>query len=352
MTSPLRPELYYRLERRIGPVIIASEGEELVGWAATDPCTGRLTLQVSLPGEYYRVCCPFCNDTRHRLWINYCWARYIPEFRSDNLWLAHCFNEDCLAEPGRALQLRNVVFDDFVRGRAPDPVRRGRRPAAAPWREVKAPGPFIYPLHQLEDDHPAVLYLRGRGFDPAWLSHAMHVGFCPVSYPEFRTAQGRIIIPTYHGGAYAGWQARLIGEPLHKGVPKYLTMTGMKISKLLYNLDTARRSAFGVVCEGPMDVWAFGPEAVALYGNKVSGDQALLIASAWREGTVIVLLDGDARGPAQAAHDALAGRVRQRVIVSLPADKDPGGLPQQELRQLVFAEALRQGADLGAAARR
>jgi hypothetical protein len=352
MTSPLRPSLYYCLEHRLGPVIIANEGEELVGCARTDPYSDRPRLEVSMPGEYYRVCCPFCNDTRHRLWINHRWGLYVPEFKSDNLFLAHCFNEDCLAQPGRAQQLRNVVFDNFVRGRAPDPVRRGRRPAVAPRREVKAPGPLVCSLDNLSPDHPAVLYLRGRGYDTDWLGRTLRVGVCLGAYPEFRMAKDRIIIPTYHGGAYAGWQARYVGEPPDKRVPKYFTMAGMKVSQLLYNYDVARQSPFGVVCEGPMDVWAFGPEAVALFGNKVSAAQAQLIGSAWREGTVIILLDGDAPGPALQAHDALAGLVRRRAVVSLPADKDPGDLPRQELRQFVFAEALRQGADLGAAVSR
>jgi hypothetical protein len=350
MTSPLRPELYHRLEYRLGPVIVANEGEELVGWAGTDPYSDRPRLEVSLPGEYYRVCCPFCDDTRHRLWINHRWALYVPEFKSDNLWLAHCFNEDCLARPGRARQLRNVLFDDFVRGRAPDPVRRGRRPAVMPLRGVKPPGPYIYCLHHLEAGHPANVYLRGRGYDTGWLGRNLRVGFCPHAYPEFRTAEGRIIISVFQGGAYAGWQARYVGDPPGRAVPKYYTMAGMKISQLLYNLDSARQSPFGVVCEGPLDVWSFGPEAVALFGNKLSAAQAGLIGSAWGQGTVIILLDGDARGPAQAAHDALAGLVRQTVVVELPADRDPGDFPRQELRQLVFAAALRQGADLGAAA--
>ena len=94
MTSPLQPELYRRLESRLGPVIIANEGEELVGWAATDPCTGRPRLEVIMPGEYYRVSCPFCTDTRHRLYVNHRWGLWVPELRTDNLWLAHCFNED------------------------------------------------------------------------------------------------------------------------------------------------------------------------------------------------------------------------------------------------------------------
>jgi hypothetical protein len=349
MTSPLRPELFHRLEHHFGKVLIANEGEELVGWAGTDPYTDRPRLEVSLPGEYYRIACPFCTDTRHRLWINHCWARYIPEFKTDNLWLAHCFNEDCLARPGRALQLRNLLFDDFVRGRAPDPLRRGRRPAVVSWRGVKAPGPLVYALHHLDPDHHANEYLRGRGFDTDWLGRNLRVGFCPHAYPEFPTAKDRIVLSVYQGGAYAGWQARYVGEPPDRRVPKYYTLPGMKVSQLLYNLDTARQFPLGVVCEGPTDVWAFGPEAVTLFGHHLSPTQAGLIASAWREGTVIILLDGDVRGPALEAYDALAGRVRQTVVVELPGDRDPGDFPRQELRQLVFAAALRQGADLGAA---
>jgi hypothetical protein len=209
---------------------------------------------------------------------------------------------------------------------------------------------LVWALHHLQPGHHATEYLRGRGYDPIWLGRNLRVGFCPHAYPEFPMAEGRIIISVYHGGAYAGWQARYVGEPPDKRVPKYYTLPGMKVSQLLYNYDAARQFPFGVVTEGPTDVWSFGPEAVALFGNKVSPAQAGPIASAWGQGTVIILLDGDARGPARAAHDALAGRVRQTVVVELPADRDPGDLPRQELRQLVFAAALRQGADLGAAA--
>jgi DNA primase len=180
----------------------------------------------------------------------------------------------------------------------------------------------------------------------------MRVGFCPISYPEYPTAQGRIIIPVYQGGAYVGWQARYPheGDP-PGGSPKYYTVPGMRKSLVLYNYDLARAHPYVVICEGCCDVWSFGPEAVALFGHSLSAAQARLIGSAWGRGTVIILLDGDAPGPAQEAYNALAGLVRQTVVVALPADRDPGGLPRQELRQLVFAEALRQGADLGAAVR-
>ena len=35
---------------------------------------GKPEFQASNPGEYYRIACPFCLDTRHRLWINHRWG--------------------------------------------------------------------------------------------------------------------------------------------------------------------------------------------------------------------------------------------------------------------------------------
>src|ERR1043166_541750 len=105
MSSPLRPELYHRLLDCFGSVLVANEGEAMDACVRTDRLTGRQELSVNLPGEYFRVSCCFCNDTRHRLWINHRWGRYEPAVKSKNLFLAHCYNENCLAQPGNVSQL-------------------------------------------------------------------------------------------------------------------------------------------------------------------------------------------------------------------------------------------------------
>jgi hypothetical protein len=342
MLSALRPELCRRLVAAFGRVVVANEGEEMRAGVETDPETGRLRLVVNWPGEYYRVCCPFCWDTKYRLWINHRWALYVPELRSDNLFLAHCYNEDCLARPGRARVLRDAVFNDFIRGRDRDAVLRGRAPPVFP--PGVRPAGEVDTLQFLPNDHPAKLYLRSRGYDPDWLGREFHVGYCSSSY-EFPAAERRIIIPILRGGLLMGWQARYVGDPPDHRVPKYLTMTGMRKSEFLYNYDAARRSPYVVVCEGAGDVWALGPEAVALLGRKVSGEQARLIAATWD--TVVVMLDGDAPDEAREVYDALGGRVRQRVIVTLPPDTDPGDYDPGPLRDFVFAAALEQGVSLG-----
>ena len=181
MSSPLRPELYRRLVDFFGKVVIAHEGDEMLARAVTDPATGHLQLEVDWPGEYYRIQCPFCTDLRFRLWINHRWALYVPELKSDNLWLAHCFNEDCLSYPGKARLLRDRVFSSFIRGRQPDPVRRGR-PAPGP-PEFRPVG-TNYQLQFLPAHHHASLYLRSRGYDPDWLGRQFGVSYCPVAHPE------------------------------------------------------------------------------------------------------------------------------------------------------------------------
>src|SRR5262249_25633230 len=215
-----------------------------------------------------------CSDRRHRLWINHRWALYVPQLKTDNLWLACCYNENCLQSPGLALKLRDLVFDDFIRGRDADPILPGQR-FSSPLRQVRPAG-LVYPLSSLQPDHEAVVYLRERGFDTDWLSRELQVGFCVEASPEFPMAGGRIVIPVTFQGRQVGWQARRLGDAADSGGPKYVTMPGMHKAEVLYNYDAARTSPFVVVCEGVSDVWSFGPEAVALFGKHISGQQLKL----------------------------------------------------------------------------
>ena len=346
MVSPLRPELYKRLKGRLGDVETANEGEEFRGSVTWNPARKCFDMQVIWPGEYYRVNCAFCNDTRKRLWINHRWALYVKELGSDNLWLAICFNENCLSVPGRARQLRDLVFDDFLRGHQLDLVRPGRAAPRERVREARWPG-VTYPLHQLPADHPACLYLRGRGFDPAWLGEKLQVAYCSHSEDWCRQAQGRIIIPIFRHGQLVGWQGRLIGQPASREVPKYFSMPGMARRQLLYNLDVARAYPHVVVCEGPTDVWRFGPEAVALLGKQSASLQRDLIRTYWRDGVVVILLDANAKAEARGIAETPELRGIDTVVVTLPDGCDPGGVPTLWLRDYVFRQVRAKGIHVG-----
>jgi hypothetical protein len=344
MVSPLRPELYNRLLARFGGVRIGNEGEEMVADVDTDPCTGRLRLRVQWPGEYYRVCCPYCGDSRYRLWINHGWGLYVPALQTDNLWLAHCYNAHCLARPGRASELRDLLFSGFARGHDPDPVRPGRR-LTGPLRpgQYRPAGPDLVPLHELAPTHQSCVFVRGRGYDPGWLSREYGVCYCHQAYPEFAMASGRLIIPLTFRGVPSGWQSRYLGTPPH-GVPRHFSMPGMKKREILYNYDEARKHSFVVLVEGPSKAWSTGPESVALLGCSISSYQAQLIALGWR--TVLIYLDGSAIKESTKVFEFLDVGPGKRVLVRLPPGKEPGDFDRRYNRLLLYEAARRQGVDL------
>lgn len=362
MVTPLRPELYHRLQHHFGSVLVASEGMAMRSHVE-EISRGKHRRCVDDPGEYYRVCCPYCLDRRHRLWINHRWGYFDRAANSDNLFLAHCYNEHCLKVPGRVSQLWGKLFFNFIRGRDLDVLHPGRPSDPETWN-ASPPG-TCYRLDDLPFNHAAHEYVRSRGLDPFTLGKEWSVGYVDIAYAGRFTAQDRLYIPIMFRGELAGWQARILDDQLPAGVPKYYSMPGMKKSQLLYNYDQARHHPFVVICEGPSDVWSFGPEAVALLGKSMSPGQASLISEGtpclvhstfprlWN--TAIVLLDEDAHHPDKSgtiAVDKVMDQLNQinglhhRIAVRLPAGKDPGDFDRDYLRAFVQARAKEQGVAL------
>jgi hypothetical protein len=337
--------LYQRLQQRartygFGEVLTVHENEEMVLHYEESERPGRKSLVADIPGEYYRVNCPFCHDTRHRLWINYRWGRYDEQSGTQNLWLCVCYNENCLNSYGMQKRLYDMVFDDVSNGRQTyDPLERGEKQRII--REAKPAG-TCYPLHALEVNHPAVLYLRSRGYDTEWLSRELDISYCVVADPDYRMAAHRIIIPMIMRCQLVGWQARLVGDSSDKAIPKYYTMPGMVKKQVLYNFDVAKRYPFVVLTEGATKVWSVGPEGVAQLGDKLSSFQASIIAATWD--TAVIYLDGNAFERASEAYYDL--KSIKRVLIRLPEDKEPGDFTLEYNRALIYNEAKKQGIDL------
>ena len=337
----LNPTLFALLKDTFNDDVgISNEDEEMLSDVYEDAYTGKLQRNPYQSGQYFTASCPFCNDTRKRLWINHRWGVKDPETGSLNLYLAHCFNEECLQQSGRSWELYRMVYTPFTHELGEDLLVPAHRPAPA--RIVKWPGRQVG-IGDLWGNHPCRLYLDDRGFDVALLASKLHVNYCLEASADYGLAQSRIIIPVCMGGQLKGWQARYVGEPDDKNVPKYFNMPGMKKSELLYNYDTARQYPFVLLCEGVTDVWKAGPASVAMFGKTLSAMQKALIGTAWANGTAVVLLDGDASTEAQEIYRELEGVVRQRVLVSLPEGSDPGGLPAQVLAEQVANAARKQG---------
>ena len=341
---PLRPKLYERLCRRLGVVRIADEDCSMQYTVDRDSSTGRPSLEINWSGEYYVVSCPYCNDTRGRLWINHRWGYLDPETRSRNLWLCHCFNQDCQRTYERQLDLYRRVFDDARSGPVKeDPMLRVMTPPKP--REYEPPG-VVVRVDALHADHPANLYLRGRGYDPVVLGPHLDIGFCVEPQAKYYQARNRLIIPVQFEGRLVGWQARLLGPPPDRMTPKYYSMPGFHKTKAIYNYDSARAFPLVVITEGVTDVWRVGPTAVSLFGKTLSLTQRYRVAAAWGDGTAVVLLDGDAADDARDVYDALAGVVRSRVLVQLPDGQDPGDLPTEVVWGRIHAAARDQGVAL------
>jgi len=356
MAAPLRHQLYNALNslKKLGGVIVAHEGEDMICNYVYNVQRRRYELNIINPGEYYRVNCPFCNDTRHRLWINHRWGYKDEKTGSCNLWLAICYNQErCLQTYARQLNLWNQLFDNTY-DRSRDVIRRGE--SIQIMTEVSLPGecyPVDYLAKEFPDD-PAVGYLISRGYDPIYLGETYRVSVCSVPSSRYWHLTGRIIIPVYMDGKLYGWQARFVGDPPNKQTPKYFSMPGMKKTQLLYNFDVAAKFPFVVVCEGATDVWRFGPEAVALFGKSISTTQLLRLKEVFgkRGLPIVILLDGDAIDEAEGIAMELSGKLKgdgyryRNAVVQLPPGKDPDSYSTDELRALVAAQCRQQGIEL------
>jgi hypothetical protein len=342
----LRPILYSRLKARLGEVKVAREGEALN--AHVGLYQGRESLQVTHFGESYCVCCPFCGDTRGRLWVNHMWGYYDPQTNNKNLWLCWCYNnEECMRDGTNRRRLYDEVFSDVRSGRsnlADDVVLQGEviDPHAMPGKAMP-PGELLY-LRELPDGHPARRYVRSRDFDPDVLSDELGVSFCELATERCRMASGRLIIPVVMGGEMKGWQSRLIFDSAYKGMPKYWNMPGMKTSMTLYNFDYAKTAKFVAVFEGPTKVWRFGRSAVALLGKSLSSWQTENLAAFAVSGKpILICMDANAQKSAIMLYDALRGVKNKVIITPHPDFPDPGDMPTPALRSWVAEKALEAG---------
>ena len=119
--QPLNKGLYSALVSQFRHVEIGNRGETAhVSYSPIwEPRKVRLRAEV-FGGEYYRINCPYCSDTRQRLWISYRWAEVDPRTRSELLHLAICFNEDCID----SYEVRQDLFERVY----PWPYRRRTEP--------------------------------------------------------------------------------------------------------------------------------------------------------------------------------------------------------------------------------
>jgi hypothetical protein len=338
----LNPTLYRRLQQLFGTVKVpeSSRGHAMI--AVDRKRAGAMYYDISYSGECYRLNCPYCSDTRYRLYINH---RYGARTNSGRkvTFLAYCQNENCLdqAENRDDLYDRLTELDGVLDAKVAPGIE-------VDWKNRIAtlPGPCIR-VDKLPANHKARAYLVSRKFDPDILGRFYRVYFCRESH-HFN-ARRRLIIPAYHDGKLLGWQARYVGEVNWKEPEaplKYFTMPGMHRSKMLYNIDNAKHYYTGVIVEGPFDVFAFGLPAVCTYGASMSRDQIRMFTSVFRRRSGVLLYDPDVYEDKH-VQDVI-GKLKHRMsanlaCVKLPDNTDPGSLARRFLREYVIEEAKAQG---------
>lgn len=334
----LRPYLFSKLRFLFRNVKIINQGQPFNAALEFSPLAKLKKRKVPTDyGETYVVNCPYCNDTRQRLYINHRWGYFDEETETRNWWLVKCFNEeDCLATHEKRMEFATKVFNEtgVSSGIIRDVVTKNvviKPPGAL--KSAILPGK-VTPLKELVKQHPAVIYLESRGYDVEELADRYDISYCYDSLREYPLALNRLIIPVRHNDVLVGWQARLIGDPPRRSVPKYYTMPGFRKSETLYNLDAAKQNNYAVLVEGPADVWRFGCEAVAALGCNVTKRQLDLLANHFS--TVVVLLDGDAEKAATDNFNKLRTRIKNTFKVILPNQQDPGDYDRASLREAIY----------------
>lgn len=380
MFTPLNPTLYRLLEREFEHVLVSAEGEAMQGTydydnsrdivafsrpAPIGPSTfggkiatrRRPSLKINHSGEEYRVNCPFCNDTRHRLFINHRWG-VEDKYGNRNLWLAHCWNEECLSSHLTQKQLWAQVYRARQRPPTGRELRAGRLVDLNNLGKAVPPGPIILlsDLRRTNPQHAAIEYLERRGFDCDSLAELFGVGYCADS--RYPLAANRIYVPIRMDGELRGWQMRMTRDWRKGDAPKYWSMPNMKRRLLAYNYDRAVEYKVPVIVEGPADVWSYGLQALGCIGKTMNPAMMQRLAARSDRKCVVVMLDP---APDATAKQKLGDRYvhhieklaealekkfgyKRAVRVYLPDGSDPGGSDPEFMRDYIAQAAREQGA--------
>jgi len=334
----LNPELYRRLQKNFGNVLIANPGEGFVATVRRG-LDGRPKQQIAHSGEYYRVCCPYCKDTRNRLWVNHKFGAFDENTRSKNTHLAICYNENCLTHPAQRQRFENAIFLGMNWSQRKAVVVQRGSTHDDTLRVVSPPGTLV-PVNQLADGHKVSAYLRSRGYSPEELGTSFHVDYCEFAEPKYPAAADRIVASVVMDGQLVGWQCRFIGDIDWKraGMAKYYTRPGMPKRLMFYNYDQAKNYPLVVLTEGISDVWAVGPQAVAMLGKKLHASQERLLCDTWGEGVLVVMLDPDARDETDKLVQRLESKFAGGVVPVYLDEQDPGDLDRDVIWSIISEE--------------
>lgn len=170
------------------------------------------------------------------------------------------------------------------------------------------------------------LYLRRRGFDPDEIARIWGVQGIGLAaqYPW------SLFVPNHLGGEIVSWSVRQLSDKGARWLQAPQECEAISGKDLLYGEDKAGHAI--VVCEGPGDVWAIGPGAVATLGLNYSSAQ---IVRMLRYPVRAVCFDNEplAQQRAKQLVEMLAIYPGDTYNIRLDA-KDAGSASKRELRSI------------------
>ena len=175
---------------------------------------------------------------------------------------------------------------------------------------------------------PHAIYLRKRGFDPGKIIETWGVGVIE------RAARlpWRIWVPVVERAREVSWTTRAIGDGTGS---KYISARPeeelVPIKDVLYGADLA--SSAVVVCEGPLDVWAIGPGAVATMGVGYSPVQIWEIGS-YPVRAICFDSEKGAQRRAERLANTLSGFPGETHVIMLETGKDPPECEPGEIEEI------------------
>ena len=281
--------------------------------------------------------CPFCEDRRHRLYVN---AR-------TKLWICFaCDRRGNIIGLLTAPEIGNLTFEDAVRRVLRESYRGfDREPVSTDDGQAVVKLPREFQLLRLPPDRrsePFWRYLTGRGLQPS-LVEQYGLGYCRAGRHRWR-----VVVPVYLFGTLMTFVARWAADRVPERSRKVLTPQGSRSGEVLFNIERVWGRPDVVLTEGVFDALAMPDRALAVLGSTLSSAQMDLLEEAGAK-TVTFCYDPDATGRRAVA--GLADQLMPRFDVSvahLPVGLDPAKAPPTVLHAALrgavpwsFAEKLR-----------
>lgn len=301
---------------------------------------GKFKKSKGKKGLEYIVKCPFCGKNS-KLYINPMHGLYV------------CFK---CGESGSAESLLGQLnFQTQV------VTRQILTPLPT---DIPPPGDMC-DLLSLDSNHPAILYLTHRGFNPRELNDVFGVRYCLAGrvFAGIYNTSNTLVFPLWMDGRLIGWQSRLLYNPEklteeeceviglpqdedgdYVKPPKYWTSPGLEKGRAFFNYDWACQSEVVVITEGVFDSMAVGRCDVATLGKGVTDFQTRMIMARWK--VAVILLDPGDADAEMLQLESRMGRVLHAVRVDLKGYKDAGEAPRKEIWAQIGETAHNKGINI------